>query len=80
MEWKGLFQITKHQDILSKTNIKSLNPRKTKVACKPSCQMERDAIPIILNHLLDALRITAVTEEMGNQKFDSLLLQRNTTE
>lgn len=67
MEWKGLFQITNHKDILSKTSIKSLNPRKTKVVRKPSCQTKKDAIPIILNHLLHASGMTAVTEEMGNQ-------------
>lgn len=63
MDWKGLFQITKHKDILSETNIKSLNPRKT----KPPYQTKGDAMEIILNHLLHAWGITAVTEEMGNQ-------------
>jgi len=37
------------------------------VVCKPSHQSKRDAIPTILDHLFNALGITAVTEEMGNQ-------------
>lgn len=67
MKWKGLLQITKYKDIVSKTNIESLNPIKTKAVGKPSCQTKRDVIPIILIHLLHASGITAVTEEMGNQ-------------
>lgn len=67
MEWKGLFQMTKHKDISSKMNIKSLNPRKTKVVRKPSCQTKRDATPVILNHPLHASGIAAVTEETGKQ-------------
>lgn len=67
MEWKRLFQITKHYDILSKAKIKSLNSTKIEVVCKPSCQTKSNVIPIILNHLLHASGITAVTEEMDNQ-------------
>lgn len=67
MEWKRLFQITKHKVILSKAKIKSLNSTKTKVVCKPSCQTKSNVIPIILNHLLHASGITAVIEEMDNQ-------------
>lgn len=66
MEWKRLFQITKHKDILSKAKIKSLNSTKTKVVCKPSCQTKSNVIPIILNHLLHASGITAAIEEMDN--------------
>lgn len=37
------------------------------MARKPYCQTKRDVIPIILNHILCALGITVVVEEMGNQ-------------
>lgn len=67
MEWKRLFQITKHKNISSKAKIKSLNSTKTKVVCKSSCQTKSNVIPIILNHLLHASGITAVIEEMDNQ-------------